>query len=56
MNISKEQQEKFEDLCDSLIKWLNDNTNPHTKILIDSHSAELLFGELGFVTTAHIKD
>ena len=39
---------EFKVLCDPLIKWLNDNHNPHFKIVIDNSSAELLSGEMAY--------
>ena len=55
IKISKEQKE-FEELCKPLIKFLNDNYNPHCHILIDLTSAEIVSGEMAFYTEKYLKD
>ena len=54
--ISVEQRKEFEELSKPLIKWLNDNMNPHCKIIIECDSAELISGEYCFPTDEFIKD
>lgn len=54
--MDKETQEKFEQLSRQLIKWLNDNCHPHTKIIIDSTSAELVEGITAHYTEDFLKD
>ncbi|WP_275216475.1 hypothetical protein [Citrobacter freundii] len=39
-----------------VIKWLNDNANPHASIIVDCTSAELLTGEIGVHTEEFLKD
>ena len=56
MKISNEEYEKFHELAKPLIKWLNDTCNPHTKIIIDTSSAEVVSGETAFFTEEFIKD
>lgn len=56
IDIQKEKKEEFFALSNKLIKWLNDNANPHAKIIIDYESAELLSGELVNVNKSYIKD
>ncbi|WP_247687053.1 hypothetical protein [Klebsiella michiganensis] len=46
----------FEDVVKPVIKWLNENTNPHTSVNIDATSAQLLTGEIGIHTEEFIKD
>jgi hypothetical protein len=47
---------EFETLVRPLIKWLNDNHNPHSKILITPTSAELLSGEITIPCEDYVKD
>ena len=54
--LSKEQTTEFETLAKPLIKWLNDNTNPHASILIDVDSAQLNYGECIIHTEEFIND
>ncbi|MEF6554078.1 hypothetical protein U9906_09780 [Escherichia coli] len=46
----------FEDVVKPVIKWLNENANPHTSVNIDATSAQLLTGEIGIHTEEFIKD
>ena len=52
----EDKQKTFEELAKPLIKWLNENTNPHSKIIIDSTSAELVSGEMAINTNEFLKD
>jgi hypothetical protein len=47
---------EFEDLVRPVMKWLADNKNPHCKIIIESDRAELVSGDIGFVTQDYIHD
>ena len=49
-------QEEFKVLVEPLIKWINENGNPTTKILIDSTSAEVLDGRVGIYTEKFLVD
>ena len=51
---AKTKQEEFESLAKPLIKYLNENWNPHCTIIIDGLHAELLMGEM--VTSAEDLD
>jgi hypothetical protein len=35
----------FEEVVKPVMEWLKANTNPHTKIIIEDNSAELVVGE-----------
>ena len=54
--LTKEQQYEFVKLVKPLIKWLDDNTNPHASILIDCDSAKINYGEYAIHTEEFIKD
>ena len=56
MTMTAEQRAQFEALSRPLIQWLNDNCHPHTTIVIEPDSAELLEGVSAFKTTEYIKD
>jgi len=49
-------KKSFEKVVEPVIKWLNDQCNPHSSIEITSQSAELRSGELSFITHKFIKD
>lgn len=46
----------FDEYAKNLIKWINDNANPHAVILIDATSAVLYSGEKSITTEEFIKD
>lgn len=46
----------FEEVVKPVIKWLNENSNPHATIIINSMSAELFSGEIGIQTEEYLKD
>jgi hypothetical protein len=50
------KQTVFETLARPLIKFLNDNFNPHTQIIITPTSAEIVVGETGFTTNEYVRD
>lgn len=56
MILSNEQINEFEKLAKPLIKWINDNCNPHSKIIIDCSSAGVSSGVCTINTEEFIKD
>ncbi|WP_237929955.1 hypothetical protein [Buttiauxella sp. S19-1] len=46
----------FEQAAKPLIKWLNENANPHASVFVDVNSAMLLTGEIVIQTDEFIKD
>jgi len=54
--VTKEQMEQFEALARPLVKFLNDNCDPHAEIVVDSTSARLLSGECSVPITEYVKD
>ncbi len=55
-DVDKDRSSSFEDVVKPVIKWLNENANPHTSVVIDATSAHLLTGEIGIHTEEFIKD
>ncbi|HDH1787321.1 TPA: hypothetical protein PIV34_005103 [Klebsiella quasipneumoniae subsp. similipneumoniae] len=55
-DVNKARSSSFEDVVKPVIKWLNENANPHTSVSIDATSAQLLTGEIGIHTEEYIKD
>ncbi len=55
-DVDKARSSSFEDVVKPVIKWLNENANPHTSVNIDATSAQLLTGEIGIHTEEFIKD
>ena len=46
----------FKAASNPLIKWLNENANPHASVIVDCTSAELLTGEIAVNTKEFLKD
>lgn len=42
MILTKEQVAEFENASKPLIKWLNENCNPHTAVIVTATTAEVL--------------
>ncbi|STR08119.1 hypothetical protein [Klebsiella quasipneumoniae] len=55
-DVNKARGSSFEGVVKPVIKWLNENANPHTSVSIDATSAQLLTGEIGIHTEEYIKD
>ena len=51
-----ERRKSFEVAVEPVIKWLCDNTHPHTKIIVDCTSAELVEGLMRVVTDKHVRE
>ncbi|EOV9704478.1 hypothetical protein [Cronobacter dublinensis] len=49
-------QQSFEEAVRPLIKWLAENANPHSTVIVTSTDAELLIGEMGVKTDEYLKD
>ena len=54
--MTETQIAEFETLAKPLVEWINANKNPHTKIIVDSMSAEIVDGCYGFHTDEFLKD
>ena len=52
----EEKQQSFEDAVRPLIKWMCENTNPHSTIIVDCTHAELLSGEMVVQTAEYLLD
>jgi hypothetical protein len=52
----RERAKHFEEIIRPIIEWMNDNCHPHTKIIVDCTSAELVEGVTGFTTEDYLKD
>ncbi|HFT4686883.1 TPA: hypothetical protein ACHWAH_005490 [Klebsiella pneumoniae] len=55
-DVNKARSSSFEDVVKPVIKWLNENANPHTSVNIDATSAQLLTGEISIHMEEFIKD
>lgn len=55
-DVNKARRSSFEDVVKPVIKWLNENANPHASVTVDCTSAQLLTGEIGIHTEEFIKD
>lgn len=54
--LTEAQGAEFDKLADAMIKYLNDNHNPHTKVIIDTTTAEIVGGERCYRTEKHWLD
>jgi hypothetical protein len=50
------EQETFEEVVNPLIKWLSENTNPHTTVIVRNNFAELLEGIKAIETNEFLTD
>ncbi|HII3217841.1 TPA: hypothetical protein ACY3HR_004804 [Citrobacter freundii] len=55
-DVNKARSSSFEEVVKPVIKWLNENANPHTSANIGPTGAQLLTGEIGIHTEEFIKD
>lgn len=55
-NSSPEKYQSLDWHAEPIIKWINDNCNPHSVLVIDGISAVLYSGEHSFLTEKFIKD
>jgi hypothetical protein len=51
-----DKRKSFEEAAKPLIKWLNENANPHTKAIVETDGAELVSGEMNIICTEFIED
>jgi len=52
---AKYDGQSFEKAAKPMIEWLNNNCNPHAKVIIDCSWAELLMGEMSIKNEEFIK-
>jgi hypothetical protein len=55
-NDKKVKLAEFDKLTDPLVKYLNENYDPHTTIIIRTNGSELLRGEMGIPNDKYYKD
>lgn len=56
MIISEEQRIQFTEISKPLIKWLNDNCDPHATVVVDNTKSELMYGVCAHRTEEYWKD
>lgn len=54
--MDEDQRKAFAVAAEPLIKWLNENTNPHATVLVTNTTAELLSSEVFIINKDHLKD
>lgn len=54
--MNEEKKQSFEEVARPLIKWLCENANPHSTVIVDSTHAELLSGEAVINTDEYLVD
>lgn len=50
------KQKSFEEAAKPLMKWLNENANPHSTVIVTPTNAELLSGEMCIYTEQFLED
>ena len=56
MTITEEQRKQMLELAKPLIKWLNENCNPHCELKVDQNTALLLEGIAAVQTNEYLRD
>ncbi len=56
IDLSKKQQNEFEDIVKPVMKWLSENHHPHTYVVIESNTAELCEGKQVFYSNEFLID
>jgi hypothetical protein len=56
MIINREKARELEEIARPMIKWINDNCDPHATILIDCESVALSEGAVRVIVQDYIKD
>jgi len=56
MKTQEEKRKEFIELVTPVMKWMAENLHPHTKIIIEANSAELVEGEIAYVNNEFIVD
>lgn len=56
MILSKEQIKAMKEAATPLVKFLNDNCHPHTKVIVEPDGAEILESSASVLITEFIKD
>ena len=56
INTANDKKDDFAEIVEPMIEWLNNNHHPHTTIIIDCDSAELVEGIRCHKTDKFIKD
>jgi len=54
--MTKEEIDTFTEASKPLVKWLNENCNPHSKVIVENDRAELVSGECMVKIDEFIKD
>lgn len=54
--MTEQKRKEFEEIVKPVIKWIAENSHPHTKIIIDSNSAEIMEGIAAFTTNEYLID
>ena len=56
MILPEKQKTEFEKAVKPLIKFLAENYDPHTKIIVENNRAEIVYGSASIVTNEFIID
>mgnify|MGYP003109267298 CR=1 FL=1 len=55
MRLTEKQDKEFHSLTGQLIKWLNENSHPHTHIVVTTNTAELSEGVCAYTNDEFVK-
>jgi hypothetical protein len=56
MNDYDKKRHEFIELVTPVMKWMAENLHPHTKIIIEANTAELVEGEISYNNNEFIVD
>jgi hypothetical protein len=56
MSFNPEQKQSFREVALPLMKWLAENTDPHTSVIVTNRRAELVQGAISFVDETLVND
>jgi predicted transcriptional regulator len=54
--MQEEKRKEFIELVTPIMKWMAENLHPHTKIIIEANSAELVEGDISYVNNEFLVD
>lgn len=53
---NEDRRKGFEEAAEPLMKWLCENSHPHTTVIVGPTSAELVEGTMSYQTLKFMKD
>ncbi len=54
--MTEDHKKSFAEAADPLIKWINENANPHATVIVTPTCAELVTGEMAHHNSEFVRD